>query len=70
MQPTVALDLRRRRTRTSLFASLLFWIVAYGLVSLGLVVATVKTFNRCLGRMDEGRMDGMTKEIGDVLMRS
>ncbi len=33
---------------------LLFWIIAYGLVAMALVVATIKTFNRCLGRMDEG----------------
>lgn len=29
-----------------------FWIVAYGLVALGLLLATLKTFNRCLGRID------------------
>jgi hypothetical protein len=34
-------------------AWLAFWIVAYGLVTLGLLLATLKTFNRCLGRVDE-----------------
>jgi ABC-type transport system involved in multi-copper enzyme maturation permease subunit len=29
------------------------WIVAYGLVAFGLVLATLKTFNRCLGRIDD-----------------
>ena len=31
---------------------LVFWIVAYGLVALGLLLATLRTFNRCLGRID------------------
>src|SRR6516165_6807636 len=30
-----------------------FWIVAYGLVASGLLLATLKTFNRCLGRTDD-----------------
>jgi ABC-type Na+ efflux pump permease subunit len=30
------------------------WIVAYGLVAAGLLLATLKTFNRCLGRTDDG----------------
>jgi ABC-type transport system involved in multi-copper enzyme maturation permease subunit len=34
-------------------AWLAFWIVAYGLVALGLLLATLKTFNRCLGRLDD-----------------
>jgi len=34
-------------------AWLAFWIVAYGLVALGLLLATLATFNRCLGRMDD-----------------
>lgn len=29
------------------------WIVAYGLIALGLLLATLKTFNRCLGRVDD-----------------
>jgi hypothetical protein len=33
-------------------AWLVFWIVAYGLVAIGLLLATLKTFNRCLGRID------------------
>src|SRR5262249_19091646 len=33
-------------------AWLVFWIVAYSLVALGLLLATLKTFNRCLGRFD------------------
>lgn len=33
---------------------LVAWIVAYGLIAGGLLLATLKTFNRCLGRM-EGR---------------
>ncbi|WP_165253107.1 ABC transporter permease [Paludisphaera soli] len=32
-----------------------FWIVVYGLVASGLLLATLATFNRCLGRMDERR---------------
>ena len=32
---------------------LAFWIVAYGLVASGLLLATLKTFNRCLGRIDD-----------------
>jgi hypothetical protein len=31
---------------------LLFWIIAYSLSAFGLVVATISTFNRCLGRID------------------
>jgi hypothetical protein len=31
---------------------LVFWIVAYGLVAIGLLLATLKSFNRCLGRID------------------
>jgi ABC-type transport system involved in multi-copper enzyme maturation permease subunit len=31
---------------------LVFWIVAYGLAAFGLLVATLTTFNRCLGRTD------------------
>ena len=34
-------------------AWLVFWIVAYGLVTIGLLLATLKTFNRCLGRIDD-----------------
>ena len=34
-------------------AWLIFWIVAYGLVAFGLLLATLKTFNRCLGRLDD-----------------
>ena len=34
-------------------AWLVFWIVAYGLVAIGLLLATLKTFNRCLGRIDD-----------------
>jgi ABC-type multidrug transport system permease subunit len=30
------------------------WIVVYGVVAVGLLLATMKTFNRCLGRIDEG----------------
>ena len=33
-------------------AWLVLWIVAYGLIAFGLVLATLKTFNRCLGRFD------------------
>jgi hypothetical protein len=33
-------------------AWLVFWIVAYGLVAIGLLLATLKSFNRCLGRID------------------
>lgn len=32
-------------------AWLAFWIVAYGLIALGLLMATIETFNRCLGRI-------------------
>jgi hypothetical protein len=31
---------------------LVFWIIAYGLVAIGLLLATLKSFNRCLGRID------------------
>jgi hypothetical protein len=34
-------------------AWLALWIVAYGLVASGLLLATLKTFNRCLGRTDD-----------------
>jgi ABC-type transport system involved in multi-copper enzyme maturation permease subunit len=34
-------------------AWLVLWIVAYGLVAFGLQLATLKTFNRCLGRLDD-----------------
>jgi hypothetical protein len=34
-------------------AWLVFWIAAYGLVAFGLLLATLKTFNRCLGRLDD-----------------
>ena len=34
-------------------AWLVFWIVAYGLVAFSLLLATLKTFNRCLGRLDD-----------------
>jgi hypothetical protein len=34
-------------------AWLVFWIVAYGLVASGLLLATLKTFDRCLGRLDD-----------------
>lgn len=33
-------------------AWLVFWIVVYGLVAFGLLLATLTTFNRCLGRID------------------
>jgi hypothetical protein len=33
-------------------AWLVLWIVAYGLVASGLLLATLKTFNRCFGRID------------------
>jgi ABC-type transport system involved in multi-copper enzyme maturation permease subunit len=33
-------------------AWLVLWIVAYGLIAFGLLLATLKTFNRCLGRFD------------------
>src|SRR3954469_24211359 len=32
-------------------AWLVLWIVAYGLIAFGLLLATLKTFNRCLGRL-------------------
>ena len=32
---------------------LVFWIVIYGMVAFVLLLATLKTFNRCLGRMDD-----------------
>src|SRR5262249_11009692 len=31
---------------------LVFWITAYGLVAVGLLLATLKPVNRCLGRID------------------
>src|SRR3954451_13412883 len=34
-------------------AWLVLWIVAYGLIAFGLLLATLKTFNRCLGRIDD-----------------
>ena len=34
-------------------AWLVVWIVAYGLVAFGLLLATLRSFNRCLGRLDE-----------------
>src|SRR5262249_20301691 len=37
---------------------LVFWIFAYGLVAAGLLLATLKTFNRCLGRIDERSRGG------------
>ena len=39
-------------------AWLVFWIVAYGLVAFGLLLATLKTFNRCLGRIDDRSAGG------------
>ena len=36
---------------------LVFWIVAYGMVAFVLLMATLKTFNRCLGRMDDQSPD-------------
>ncbi|WP_435008680.1 ABC transporter permease [Tundrisphaera lichenicola] len=42
-------------------AWLALWIVAYGLVSLGLLLATLKTFNRSLGRID----DRSPREVAD-----
>jgi ABC-type transport system involved in multi-copper enzyme maturation permease subunit len=39
-------------------AWLVFWIVAYGLVASGLLLATLKTFNRCLGRIDDSSSHG------------
>jgi ABC-type transport system involved in multi-copper enzyme maturation permease subunit len=32
---------------------ILFWIISYGLVALGLLLATLATFNPCLGRVDD-----------------
>ena len=34
-------------------AWLVLWIFVYGLVASGLLLATLKTFNRCLGRVDD-----------------
>jgi len=39
-------------------AWLVLWIVAYGLIAFGLLLATLKTFNRCLGRFDGPAPDG------------
>ena len=39
-------------------AWLVLWIVAYGLVAFGLQLATLKTFNRCLGRIDDRMRSG------------
>lgn len=36
---------------------LVLWIVGYGLVAFGLLLATLKTFNRCLGRIDDPSPD-------------
>ncbi|MHC5542973.1 ABC transporter permease, partial [Singulisphaera rosea] len=33
---------------------LVVWILTYGLIAFGLLVATLMTFNRCLGRIDDG----------------
>jgi hypothetical protein len=33
-------------------AWLVLWIVAYGVIAFGLLLATLKTFNRCLGGFD------------------
>ena len=38
-------------------AWLVFWIVAYGLIAFGLLLATLKTFNRCLGRISRRRAE-------------
>lgn len=35
-------------------AWVVLWIIVYGLIALGLLVATLATFNRCLGRIDDG----------------
>jgi hypothetical protein len=32
---------------------MMFWVVAYLGVALGLLLATLNTFNQCLGRMDD-----------------
>ena len=34
-------------------AGLVDWIVAYGLVAVGMLLATLRTLNRSLGRLDE-----------------
>src|SRR5262249_20830303 len=39
-------------------AWLVFWIAAYGLFAFGLLLATLKTFNRCLGRLDDSSPQG------------
>ena len=36
---------------------LVLWIVAYGLVAFGLLLATLKTFDRCLGRIGDPLSD-------------
>jgi hypothetical protein len=36
----------------------IFWVVAYGGVALALLLATLATFNRCLGRVDEPSLFG------------
>ena len=62
-QPVLGRRLLQRRVRrhgragaarsSKQAAWLVFWIVAYGLVAFGLLLATLKTFNRCLGRLDD-----------------
>ena len=40
---------------------MIFWALAYGGVALALLLATLATFNRCLGRIDDPRLfDGRT----------
>lgn len=38
-----------------------FWTIAYGGVALGLLLATLGTFNRCLGRVDEAPISFETR---------
>ena len=59
-QPVLGRRLLQRRVRRHGRAQqdrpqaawLVFWIVAYGLVAFSLLLATLMTFNRCLGRFD------------------
>ena len=54
MFPTIAMRLYNLREWQGLVCWWIFWIGVYALIALALGWATLKTFDRCLGRVPEG----------------
>jgi hypothetical protein len=65
----VQTGLRRPEDAATIIGWIVFWLLALGLAALGLLMAVVRTFDDCMGRMPEIVSEDISPGLSDQLSR-